>query len=163
MPACRGGRITGRIGLHVTVSNYTPFSNDPPLDHYRLTQLVVQNGGLVNRAALQALSLAELQTLAHLMADQPLSRFTPDLAWAWLRMTIEPLEWEIRTERWATGLHYVATWAGEAVACRPAEPDQFVELCHTMRAFFEETYPKTLAASRWTTAHIPLVEASHAN
>lgn len=144
-----------------TYLNTNPPNSDDLHSHYRLTQLVVQNGGLVNRPVLQALPLRDLMTLAHLMAAQPASRFTPDLAWAWLRMTIEPMEWEIRTEQWASGFHYVAFWAGKAIACRPAEPDQFVELCRTMRAFFDETYPKTLASSRWTVHHIP--EASHAN
>lgn len=136
---------------------------DETPDRFRLTQLAVMNGGLVNRPVLQALPLADLMELAHLMAQTRPARFTPDLAWKWLRMVIEPMEWEVTAEAWATGDHYVAFWGGVPVACQPRTANGYTKICATMREFFDGRYPKQLVSDRWTTHHIPLLEASHVN
>jgi hypothetical protein len=97
------------------------------------------------RERLQALPLTDLVWLCHLLAEHRPHRFAnPDTAWAWLRFCIEPLEWDIITDMWHDGLHYVALWAGQATFSRPANPGERIELCRNMDEWFAALYPKRL-------------------
>ena len=73
-----------------------------------------------NRDHLQRLTLAELMHEAHDMAARLPDRFlSPDRAWQWLRLTIEPMSFDIRSENTLEGWRYVGYWAGEPVCSVP--------------------------------------------
>ena len=136
---------------------YSTYSEEP----HDLTRRLVSGFDSMppseRRVILQALPLSDLTHLAHLLAAQrPHSYRNPDMAWKWLRLCIEPMEWEIRVDRWQDGDHYVAFFADQALMSRPQTPDDFTQLCQDMNSWFDTLYPRNLID-----AYTQPLEASH--
>ena len=114
------------------------------------------------RAELQTLGPAELQQRAHDMAARYPNRFlTPDHAYTWLRFAIEPIFWDIRMELFASGMHYVGYFGGEARCCVPITTYELRPACYTtasnlMNAWFADRYPLHLASNRWIVTHVAM-------
>ena len=114
-----------------------------------------------NRDHLQALTLAELMQEAHDMYQRQPDRFlSPDRAWQWLRLTIEPMSFDIRSENTLAGRQYVGYWAGEPITSLDMYDrngvSQYDAIARLMADFFDATYPPTLSGSRWCITHVAL-------
>lgn len=112
----------------------------------------------LNRDHLQSLTIAELMHEAHALADRLPNKFaTPDRAWQWLRLAIEPMSFDIRREESLSGPRYVGYWAGGPICSVPCDGGNAYDAIHTMMVeFFAATYPRHLSASRWCVQHIAL-------
>lgn len=98
------------------------------------------------RTVLQALPLPDLVSLCHLLAQhRPRAYVSPDLTWVYLRLVMEPLSWDIKTDMWADGPHYVAFYAGQAFLSRSAlDPNNLIALDQDMDEWFNRLYPRRL-------------------
>jgi len=105
---------------------------------------------------LRALPLADLMAYAHrLCAELPDKFLTPDRAWQWLRLSIEPMAWEIETVETASGPMYAAWFGGEVIVSIPKHhPDDYDRISTLMDVWFNELYPRTLSSGRWCITHV---------
>lgn len=101
------------------------------------------------RIVLQALPLPDLTQLARVLVEhRPAKWRTPDLAWGWLRIIMDPMSWDIKLELRDDVPHYVSYWASKELFARAAPLDcraaVFQALDKDMQAFFDACYPQHL-------------------
>lgn len=133
-------------------TNYTAPQDD--FTPHALTRTMVSEWDTMSRCdrriRLQALPLPDLSALCHLLSANRAAFPQPDHAYNYIRLLIEPMPYapDLCEEEWNAGLHYVAYWGGQAMACRPMEDGrgrlivgQGVALHETMHTFFRICYP----------------------
>jgi hypothetical protein len=111
-----------------------------------------------NRDYLQSLTVADLmQEAIDTYRAHPDKHRSEEYAWRWLRMAIEPMSFDIRSEHTLSGRMYVGYWAGNAICSVPmfsGDTCNYDGIARMMNDFFQATYPKTLSASRWCITHV---------
>lgn len=131
------------------IAHFAPHHDEP----HELTRRIAADFDRMpwaeRRVVLQALPLPDLTQLARvLVANRPAKWRSPDLTYAWLRIIMEPMPWDIKFELHEDGPWYVAYWAGLDFLRKPAGLDvraaNLVALDREMQEFFTALYPRHL-------------------